>query len=594
MSRVLVTTAIEETWPDGEPVLFLGEWCRRFSRRKRWSGLNAEVVKYHWDNRERLSDDFRYLGELHERLLEDLVSDLNELHGTDHSLRYWRILVGPWLGHFVAMLRDRWLSVEEAVGNHDISWTYVLNLRESGLVPRTYSDFASLYVRDEWNHYIYSMVLEKYTQVELRQQAQRDYYEPVRTVIRPGNMIKVKTWMWETLSRFLARFIREDDVVLFGTYLSFRKEMALHLRLRQVPLIWHLVPFPDLELEVPNLYWAMSGNATDPFEQLVKELIPRQIPSAYSGGYCNLQAVAEESQLPTKPRLIFSSNSESTDDLFKVWVASKVENGARLVLGQHGGGYGVFRQDFYEDHQRKISDMFLSWGWEDPADRRVRPVGQLAGNKPSSEGQTEQKTTLLVGYATPRQSYHLYSHPIASQWLAWLEDQFKFVAALPEDIRSTLLVRLYRQNYGWDQVERWHDRYPDIPLDDAQGPKTLVDLLPQTRVLIATYNATTYLESFAMNVPTIMFWNPDHWELRETAVPFFDNLVEAGVLHHSPASAAAKLTEVWDDVDTWWSSESVTAARERFCERYNRSPHNLVNLAAEALRATIEAPPRSS
>ena len=85
MSRVLVTTAIEETWPEGEPILFLGEWCRRFSRRDRWSGLDAEVVNYHWDNQQRVFDDFKYLGELHTRLLENLAADLNELHDTDHD-----------------------------------------------------------------------------------------------------------------------------------------------------------------------------------------------------------------------------------------------------------------------------------------------------------------------------------------------------------------------------------------------------------------------------------------------------------------------------------------------------------------------------
>ena len=46
MIRVLVTTSVEETWPEGEPILFLGEWCRRFSRRHRWSGLDAEVIDY--------------------------------------------------------------------------------------------------------------------------------------------------------------------------------------------------------------------------------------------------------------------------------------------------------------------------------------------------------------------------------------------------------------------------------------------------------------------------------------------------------------------------------------------------------------------
>lgn len=603
MSRVLITTAIEETWPEGEPVLFLGEWCRRFSRRERWSGLDAEVVDYHWDNRERLSDDFRYLKDLHERLLTDLARTLNALHGTNHSLRYWRILVGPWLGNFVGVLRDRWLSVEEAVERHDISWTYVLNLREPDLVPGTYSDFEGLYVRDDWNHHIYTIVLERFTQVELRLLPQPSIKVPVNTTIHSKKaikvktretVIKVKTRIWELLSRLLARLTREDDIVIRGSYLSFRNEVALHLRLRQLPLIWHLVPHPHIELGASELRWTMPETPVDPFEQLVKEMIPRQIPRAYIGGYDSLQVAVQETQFPTNPRLIFSSGGEFNDDLFKAWTASKVELGTRLVVGQHGGGYGAYRQGFFEDHQRKVSDMYLSWGWEDPVDERVKPVGQLIDRRPSREvsAKKDKDLAVLVGYTTPRQSYFLYSHPISSQWLCWLEDQFKFVEALPDYLRSTLLVRLYGTDFGWDQVERWQDRYPNIALDNAQESKTLIDLLPQARVLISTYNATTYLETLAMDVPTIMFWNPNHWELRETVIPLFGDLAEVGILHDSPTSAAAKLVEVWDDVDSWWSSERVTTARRRFCDGYSQSPHNLVERTVEALRATMKAPPR--
>jgi hypothetical protein len=33
----LVTTALEETWPDdNQPVLFLGEWCRLYSKKPLW------------------------------------------------------------------------------------------------------------------------------------------------------------------------------------------------------------------------------------------------------------------------------------------------------------------------------------------------------------------------------------------------------------------------------------------------------------------------------------------------------------------------------------------------------------------------------
>ncbi len=594
MSRVLVTTAVEETWPEGEPILFLGEWCRRFSRRHRWSGLDAEVIDYHWDNRQRVFDDRRYLGELYTRLLENLAADLNELHDTDHSLRYWRILVGPWLKNFVELLHDRWLSVEEAVGNHDISWTFVLNLKEPDLSPSTYSDFTKLAVREEWNHYLYSVILKRFGQVDLRRRNQRDSMVTASTTVRPSELVRVKTWLGETLSRFSTRFAREDGVVIFGPYLQFRKELALHLRFRQLPLIWHLVPRPDLEFEVVECRWTMSGYAADPFEQLVREMIPRQIPSAYSGGYRGLQDAVGEMPLPTKPKLIFTSNQHLSDDLFKAWAALGVEAGAKLVVGQHGGGYGMYRHHVFENHEIEISDAFLSWGWEDPAESRVVPVGQLLARKPSGVVHAQQNTALLVGSAIERYSYGPDSHgPTPTQFLYWFEDQFEFTEALPENIRSALLVRLDPNDFGWDQVERWRDRCPDVPLNDSQRPGVLVDLLSQTRVFIVSYNGTSFLESFAMDVPTIMFWNPDYWELNERVAPLFESLTEAGILHYSPTAAADKLSEIWDDVDSWWSSELVTVTRKRFCDSCNQSPPDLVNQIAKALKKTMQESQRS-
>ena len=116
VSRFLITTALEETWPDDPeiPVLFLGEWCRIYSRRDRWSMMNAKVLHYHWDDRHKLYNDYQYLNNIYENTLKSLQKKLNEIHKVDHSLRYWRILIGPWLGYFLQMVFDRWIMFKFA------------------------------------------------------------------------------------------------------------------------------------------------------------------------------------------------------------------------------------------------------------------------------------------------------------------------------------------------------------------------------------------------------------------------------------------------------------------------------------------------
>src|SRR4051794_24293848 len=100
MQRYLITTADERSWKFDRPVLFLGEWCRLYKRRHVWSGMDAIVAEpYGLDPRQKIRD-VAYIEELSSRLLSELTTALNECHGTQHSERYWNIVLGHWLQRY--------------------------------------------------------------------------------------------------------------------------------------------------------------------------------------------------------------------------------------------------------------------------------------------------------------------------------------------------------------------------------------------------------------------------------------------------------------------------------------------------------------
>ena len=333
--------------------------------------------------------------------------------------------------------------------------------------------------------------------------------------------------------------------------------------------------------------WELGPSHSD-FEACLNTLIPRQIPTAYLEGYGRLVEQTEHLPWPRQPKLIWTSNAHSSDDVFKAWAAQKVEEGTPFVIGQHGGGYGTWKWSFVEDHEVAICDHYLSWGWSDPSIPKIKPVGQFnAGTKLRAE-HSIQPRALMVGVAPPRYSYFMYSMPVARQWLDYDQEQATFVERLPDAIRDVLTVRLYPQDYGWDQANRWRDRFPQLRLDDGQRP--IDDLIGESRLCINTYNATGYLETFARNIPTILFWNPDHWEIRSAAVPYFEELRRAGILHYSPESAADHVTAIWDEVDSWWTSSGTQAAREHFTSCYSHSPREMLDRLESVLRE-VEASP---
>ena len=162
----LVTTADETTWVKDAPILFLGEWCKRYSRSNVWTGLDYEVVPYHWNDRKKLQADYQYLKELYEELLKDLSKQLNVIHGVNHDIRYWRILIGPWLGYFTQILFDRWSSVKQAINNYEIEGTIVFEGLEESLVPNDMARFINLNMENyAWNHYLYAEIIQRTTNI---------------------------------------------------------------------------------------------------------------------------------------------------------------------------------------------------------------------------------------------------------------------------------------------------------------------------------------------------------------------------------------------------------------------------------------------
>ena len=121
-SMFLITTTDQRYWRVDGKVLFLGDWCKVYDQEKIWSTLDYEVMPYHWDDRSKLYKDYKYINELYERVLIDLASALNKLHNIDYSIRYWRIIVGPWLHFFLRNFYDRYLSISSVIqSGHEIS-----------------------------------------------------------------------------------------------------------------------------------------------------------------------------------------------------------------------------------------------------------------------------------------------------------------------------------------------------------------------------------------------------------------------------------------------------------------------------------------
>ena len=589
-ARYLITTADQSTWYKDRPIVFLGPWCRINELDGEPDVLDAEIVNGYGGDERTKSADFAYIKNLYEVLLLEMSEQLNKFHETNHSLRYWRILIGPWLNTFISILFIRWQAIKEVNEGFSITETTLLDFPLLAMIPNSQSDFEVRSLCHKWNHYISGRIISGWTAINCKKispliSSQMNAINPENSISKISLKQFVRRTAVKGLQKISTLLSTSNDAFLINSYLPLKQDFLLQISLGQLPRLWRaeVEPkiFPDLRCRSKL---KLAHHKYEGFENCIRTLIPDQIPVLYLEGYQEINKRASKLPWPTHPKVIFTSNSAHQDELFKIWTATKVEMGIPYVLGQHGGLYGMGRfPTQFEDRELATADRFLTWGWSENNLKQypcvaLKLVGAHKGAWNRSGGLL-QVTLLNLRY--PRDPW-----AVAVDEIEYLHEQFRFVACLPHHIGSQLLVRLSAAaiSHGYFREGLWRKYCPDVQFD--YGGIDIERLIRDNRLFVYTYNSTGYLETMARNIPTIIFWNPMSWEYRSSAKIYFDRLREVGILHDTPESAAKKVASVWDDVESWWDLREVQEAREFFCNRYARISTSAISELKKALTFT--------
>jgi putative transferase (TIGR04331 family) len=585
----LITTADQRFWKTDEPVLFLGEWCNLFSQSTVWEKLTYEVLPYHWDDRKKLYQDYLYLDKLYEETVLHLADQLNKLHGVRYSLRYWRIVIGPWLYCFIQMLYDRYQSILAAIESGKVTNTLISKYDGARWLPQDFLSFINYSLNnDVYNHYLYSLIIEITGKIPFEVVATTDEnnHEGLMGIRNPFSPKKILTKLVEVYGRIAGN--HSSGIVFISSYFSLLNMLKLQLSLKQIPYLYPpAIKVPEVKLDLnmrDKLFFASPRNE---FEQLLHVIIRKQIPSICVEGYVQMNERALMAY-PRKPRLIVTANAYYFDEAFKFWAGYHCDHGTKLVGMQHGGHYGTCLWSSREKHEIKICDRYYTWGWKSDIFKNTKRLAatKLNGVKKSIQAKKDGRI-LLVLMSHPRYFYYMSSAPAsASGMLSYFNDQYRFVRALSRENQKQLLVRFYPADYGWCDKERWKTELPDV--ETYVGKKSMLDQLKDSRLFICTYDATTYLETFAANFPTVMFWNPDQWELRPSAKPYFDELSRAGIFHDTPESAADLLNKISHDPASWWNQAEIQSAKDKFCFQFARTSDNWLDEWKKELAGLIK------
>ena len=282
---------------------------------------------------------------------------------------------------------------------------------------------------------------------------------------------------------------------------------------------------------------------------------------------------------------IMSTNAHFNDDIFKEWAANQVYYGAKLIIGQHGGGplQAYNGATFYE---QSICDNYLTCGKYWDSFSKFINAGQYWGRLKKNCYNPKGDITLVTGLM-PRYAHDLRSMAISSLLLNYFNDLYIFYENLKPSVINCTSIRLYpKGDYNWNQRSRWEDRFKDIRFSSTKD--SFQKCANQSRLVVATYNCTTYCETLAANIPTLIFWDESIWQMDSSSREYFDLLKEVGIFHGNPVNAANYLNKIYADTTAWWNETSRQKARHVFCEKYAYRVKNQVSQLCMSLNSIVK------
>jgi putative transferase (TIGR04331 family) len=573
-SILLVTTALERTWGSDEKILFLGEWCKLYNRKDIWLSRNSQTLSDPWSDRGRRFNAYEFTEEVYKVALVSLAHSLNKKHNLNYPIRYWKILCGPWLRSFINSTYHYWECISDVIDNNKIIDTIEIQEHFKSHIPIDMADFENNMATDYWVHYIISSVINsRESKINSRVITEKIKNRSFKLIHRQQKGIK--SLFLEKFFKILCHlFNKPTSVLLLNPYLTIIKIIKLGIKLRTTPSFTFrsdLVHQYDYDKDF-RITLQPSQNIFLDYEIFLYKILLHNIPFMYVEGFHDLNKLSKKNKWPEFPSSIVTAAEHSSNDVFKCYTANKVILGSKLNIISHGGG-GKYKYSDFQIMELDLCDNYFTWGWTEYSSKCIQGFFiKDFGYK--RNGNRDEKHLVHVVLSHYRYTKYLDAFPTYEQYIGgYIEDQIVFLNNLKKNIKDNVITKL-SYDYENSLESRFNEKCTNLHFS-RQG-ENYNKLIKNAKIVVLTYNCTTPVECIAMNIPTIIFWDQKHWELVQSAIPFFESLRQCGVFHDSPDSAAIMVQKIWDDVDGWWQSEEVQLACNEFRAWFARDSQNQI------------------
>ena len=476
----------------------------------------------------------------------ELSNLLNQINGTNYTIKFWRLMVFPWLLTLVQSTWERQLRINQFIRkykDHEIEITLVksnigLNFND------TYDFIINGVLNNQYNAWLYSRILEKQI---------------------PSNW--EVNWI-ELGKKKNVSYSRKSSKIKFKDLLSpwFMSKSVEGIGILESALLELLLFFKSpLHFEHNHLNISHSANINLNWDLSWSHLVNSTIPDVFR----NLSKIDED--LPSFKRRRYYLIGPITwyNEKLKLILAQSIDHGSKIIGTQHGSNYGNLKVHSLAASIEYNHFRFLSWGWTNHGEyyRNIQAMPSPLLSK--FKYKRKNKELIFVGIGLPLFNYRFDSTPNTNSIIKYRKEKIVFINNLSSRPYENLLYRYDpRGRCCLNDREYVQEFFQDIRIFSGVN---IHKRIMNCRLLVLDNPGTTLSIALSSNIPTICFWDKNAWIMCPQAEPYFDELRKVGILFNSGEEAAQKVNEIWDCVQYWWENSDIQKARKEWVWQYART-----------------------
>jgi len=586
----LALTSDKKYWSTkhGEIVL-LGDWCEKnldFEERNKY-----KIIDYHWIEHSKIIESQKYLYNLYVKTIKCLSVKLNLYHNLNLDEKYWEYLIGNWLWIYLQNLYDRYLSLIEVKKKYP---NINVRINKRKIVINSLSELYTIIHDDDYNYYLYSRIIINSNINFNLDIIDSDYINIInerKKYINYTNKKKINL-NFIKIVRKLINYFKEFFGSKYNFYLdlnsalSFEQKKSIYKKLNQILYIPSILLdnfnvffnkyLSNLEIDKKNRNQLIDLKYENEFELIVNKIIFYDLPKDYLEHYIYIRKLIKK-KLPSKiPKFILIRGYAEMDPILRFLISEFYLKKSIIISCQEGGGIGAKKLSVYSEKIfSRFYDILLNWGWS----TNLKKIKRFYFTKTFWINNYKYKKNgnlLLIGSSCRRYFLDHSSGQLPFYNKIHLNLNINFLSKINKNIFNDLIYRLHWK-HGYRENEILLKKFPNLHLSFREKEPHFYNLLNNSRINLCTTDFTTYKQSFIVNHPTVLLWDKEYFQFRNSASFYFDLLNKVKILHYDPIDCANFINKIYNDPKSWWLKEEVQNAKNIFIKEFCNTDENIDN-----------------